>query len=216
MEEYLQMKTKKLLRIGRMSLALFLIALGFFLIIWAILSPYVISGTLLMFGIIILFGLAILLMKPKGLLGIGIIALLVLTGCTGKPITPTLTSDYCAECNGISFCSPEPINCSDRRYAPVEMMCFWNYFEIKYVDEIPSDNCYAIKQEELTSYEKDMIRNSLKYAGWTYGDMEDQWYKEYGTNCAEIIIRRTYYCLKDNSTCLRIEDNKICEIVKFR
>ena len=143
--------------------------------------------------------------------------LLLLNGCSNEDDYNKIYSNYgCVDCGGNigEVCSPEPdnINCLDRDLAPMMEVCSWNYFEIVYVDDILGDNCYAIKQKEIDRYELRRLKESFDYAGWSYSQIEDKIYEDENYNCRDINTNGLFYCLRDNSTCLRIKGN-ICEVV---
>jgi len=98
--------------------------------------------------------------------------------------------------------------------------CHVSLYLITYVDEIWSKNCYAIKQETKFKgqYKQYVLNNSFKYAGsyWEFRDKLNEENKKEGYICQNPIHEGEAYCLKDNSTCLIIEENKICNLIKLK
>jgi hypothetical protein len=89
--------------------------------------------------------------------------------------------------------------------------CHWNYYEITYVDELNTIRCYATRNLgvlNLSSYPGDMLTRSLEL-----NQTMDEYFKSLGWNCYEEESLGSFYCLKDKSKCLMLEDNdKICTI----
>jgi hypothetical protein len=87
--------------------------------------------------------------------------------------------------------------------------CRWKYYEIKYVDEIHTDMCYAMKREKLDDYNLRMLKESFQYAEHSpeeYFDFE----------CMRMETLGSFWCLRDQSECLMLEDDgKICVVVKL-
>ncbi len=93
--------------------------------------------------------------------------------------------------------------------------CHTDLYKITYVDEIWSENCYAKKQKKLETYELTYLEESFKYADlpeWEFYELIDE---RIGCICGNTIYESAY-CLKDNLTCLVIEENKICNLIKLK
>ena len=88
--------------------------------------------------------------------------------------------------------------------------CWANTYDIEYVDEIIQDNCYVIKNEKMYDMIVKDIKESFELIDADlvyYYNVEKGW-----ESCSTIEAAGKLYCLRDNSTCLKIENNKICKI----
>lgn len=93
--------------------------------------------------------------------------------------------------------------------------CDYPFYEIEYVDSINSDRCYAIRNV-TNGYEASMLRASIKN-----NESKSEYFDRNYAQGKKMICHRTdspgkSWCLRDNSTCLLLEDNdKICNIVSL-
>ena len=89
--------------------------------------------------------------------------------------------------------------------------CKLPYYQIKYVNQLHPLDCYATvtKVRQIDTY---FINQSLKHAN-KYAEQVIQ-EESPERNCFTVKWRSNnpVYCLLDNSTCLLVEDNKICQI----
>ncbi len=90
-------------------------------------------------------------------------------------------------------------------------ICPYHGFYVVYVEEIIHNNCYAIRNTPLTFGETVNIDQTFKHPYDEIFD-ENDFYKGTKKYCGMITSYGTIYCLKDNSTCLMIEE-KICNII---
>ncbi len=104
----------------------------------------------------------------------------------------------------------EPVEEVKRHYAT----CKWDYFDIEYVDELNTDRCYAIKTDSFKGYDKFKLNESFQYADREFNLFDQFW--EDGMNCGTIRTLGNVWCLRDNSTCLILEErDRLCNVIKY-
>ena len=134
-----------------------------------------------------------------------IISLMMINGCSKTPY--------------IGFVPPPETTKEPPTEEPIKHHyeeCYWHYYKVESVDTIFVNHCYALKQvNPRSNYDKYLLNKSLEFADWSYMDISDMFYNEKNMDCEYINTEGLAYCLRDNSTCLIIEDNKICNIINL-
>lgn len=105
----------------------------------------------------------------------------------------------------------------EEQTTPPKLMgvCNLEKYYVKYVDDIFIENCYAVKQQELWEVEKIHIKESLLNPIKGYSEAHDYLLLNNNWDCNQIRMMGRLYCLKDNVTCLQIDDNNICGVINL-
>ena len=141
----------------------------------------------------------------KYIILLGMIVLLLIVGCNPLQPQPYEPTKHLDDSNVL------PLEGSRNKYAE----CTYPYYLIYEVEKINTEYCFTLKEIKKDYMIGDSLRKGIRIPStmseFTFS--EEQYLQDnfFTYDCEHITIRGKMYCLKDNSTCLMINNN-ICEV----